>query len=342
MKQSKKFYIIVIANIIVTIVGMILLALGLNKEKNISKYSYEIQKSSDYEILLNENNFYENDILPSGYIYASKSIDEIMIDFKYYLKGNENTNIKYNYRIVGNLVGTVDYNNEQNKEIWNRSFVFYENSYNEEENINELLVDKNVNIKYGIYSDLVNSYEKEYDISVDSVLKIFLNISYEIDLSQFNVDNEIAKDVIEVDIPINNTVTEVKEKYEKSDFKEINSNENNYSIDKIICLTLGIALLSIEVIILAKKIEESIRRDLKQNYIKNILKNYNNLIVTVENEPDISNLKVMNVNKFEDLIDIAEQNQTNIIHYEVVKDKESKFYVIVNNYAYICELRNEK
>ena len=57
LKQSKKFYIIVITNIIVTIVGMILLALGLNKEKNISKYSYEIQKSSDYEILLNENNF---------------------------------------------------------------------------------------------------------------------------------------------------------------------------------------------------------------------------------------------------------------------------------------------
>ena len=82
-------------------------------------------------------------------------------------------------------------------------------------------------------------------------------------------------------------------------------------------------------------------RESKNGYLSNILKSYNNLIVTVENEPDISNLKVMNVNKFEDLIDIAEQNQTNIIHYEVVKDKESKFYVIVNNYAYICELRNE-
>lgn len=333
MKHNKKFYLVIVVNSLIIILGICLLVIGLKEENNIIQYSYEIQRKSSYEILLKENNYYDTNILPSGYVYASKSINKAKIDFKYFLKGKEKTNIKYNYSITGNLIGRVDYENEENKEIWNKSFVFSKDFYEEEADTNNLLIDKDVSIEYDYYSDLVNSYEKEYGISIDAVLKLFLNVSYEIDLSKFNIENEIIRDVIEVDIPINNTVTEVKEKYKKNDFKEIKADENNYKIDKIICLIFGITLLSIEAILLYKKIEEIIKKNLKENYIKNILKNYNNLIVTVENEPDTSNLKIMKIIQFEDLVDIAEQNQTNIIHFEIIKNKESKFYVIVGRYV---------
>ena len=69
--------------------------------------------------------------------------------------------------------------------------------------------------------------------------------------------------------------------------------------------------------------------------IKYILKNYSELIVTVSNEPNIENYTVMNINAFEDLIDLAEQNKINIIHYESIKDKKNKFYVFVDKFVYI-------
>ena len=90
MKQNKKIYINIIVNIFVIIVGISLLMIALNQKNIKQNYSYEVQRSSNYEILLNENNFYENSVLPCGYIYASKSINEVNIDFKYLLKGKTN------------------------------------------------------------------------------------------------------------------------------------------------------------------------------------------------------------------------------------------------------------
>ena len=72
LKQSKKFYLIVVANTIITILGISLLAIGLRKNTSIIPYSYEIQRNASYEILLKENDYYDTNILPSGYVYASR------------------------------------------------------------------------------------------------------------------------------------------------------------------------------------------------------------------------------------------------------------------------------
>ena len=66
-----------------------------------------------------------------------------------------------------------------------------------------------------------------------------------------------------------------------------------------------------------------------------ILKYYKELIVTVNNEPNFSNLEIINVANFKDLIDIAEQNKRNIIHFVVANKLKSKLYVIVENYVYM-------
>ena len=72
------------------------------------------------------------------------------------------------------------------------------------------------------------------------------------------------------------------------------------------------------------------------NYnITHILKYYRDLIVTVSNKPDLTNLKIMKLVILEDLIDVAEQNKVNIIHYKVPNKEESNLYVIVSNYVYV-------
>ena len=72
------------------------------------------------------------------------------------------------------------------------------------------------------------------------------------------------------------------------------------------------------------------------------MKYYKDLIVTVTNEPVITDLKVMKIDSLDDLIDVAEQNKSNIIHYEVTKNMLSKLYVIINNYVYIYTVTDKK
>ena len=80
---------------------------------------------------------------------------------------------------------------------------------------------------------------------------------------------------------------------------------------------------------------KSTPEEIYNHNIKRILKYYRDLIVTVSNEPNLSNLEIMNITVLDDLIDVAEQNQSNIIHYEVIKNELSNLYVIVGNYVYI-------
>ena len=69
--------------------------------------------------------------------------------------------------------------------------------------------------------------------------------------------------------------------------------------------------------------------------INKILRYYKELIVTVTNKPILEDLKIMEINSLDDLIDVAEQNNSSIIHYEEIKNQRSNLYVIVNNYVYV-------
>ena len=76
--------------------------------------------------------------------------------------------------------------------------------------------------------------------------------------------------------------------------------------------------------------------------LRPVLKYYKDLIVTISNKPDFSHLKLMELNCIDDLIDVAEQNNCNIIHYEVIKDEKSELYVIINEYLYMYVITGEK
>ena len=76
--------------------------------------------------------------------------------------------------------------------------------------------------------------------------------------------------------------------------------------------------------------------------INSIFKYYRDLIVTVTNIPDISNLKIMHIAILDDLIDVAEQNQSIIIHYEIIPGKKSNLYVIIDNFVYIYTVTDKK
>lgn len=278
-----------------------------------------------------------------GY-YASKSINAYVINFNYKHKGDNKINVNYNYNITANLVGTVISNQNEEKEIWNRNYILLEND-NKLNNIDEFIINEEINIDYKYYNELARSYEREYGITINSVLKLRLNISYSISSLNWGTDNNHEiDDYIELDIPITNTVTEVKKNYERNTTNDILIDNENIDVTQIILYIIGGALIITATTIIIIRIvkNKTIYKNLYERNMKRIMKYYRDLIVTVNNEPKIENLKIMNIELLEDLIDVAEQNKSNIIHYEVINNKKSNLYVIVNDYVYIYVVTDNK
>lgn len=341
-----KYVLNLLAIISLIIISSIFLFLGVNVKNNAKPYySYLVKKSSPYEVSLLPNNFYLENSLPAGRYYASKSIDSFIINFKYSLEGNKQVNVEYTYGITADLVGLIDNGDGNKKEVWTRNYVLQENVTNSCTDTYDFLIDKNINIDYENYNELARSYEKAYGITIETDLKIHFNISYSFNLLGINLSQDKIEDNIELNIPITNTITKVDEDYQNETTQDIFLNNNQLNIIEIIFYILSILFLIDALFVFIIKFKRKNKFTPEENYnhnIKRILKYYRELIVTVSNEPCINNLEVMNIINLNDLIDVAEQNQKNIIHYEVVKNERSNLYVIVDRLVYIYVVTSDK
>ncbi len=340
MKSNKVNYIIIFAITAMFIIGIIFIYFGFNYKDNAkSIYNYTAQRNSGYVVLLKPNNFYTSEILPSGKYYASNSIKEFQINFNYNFKGNKKTEIYYKYNVIATLSGTISGSDNVNKEVWTRDFILIDDKNSEQSNIDEFTINEKANIDYAYYNNLVNSYEDTYDINIDANLQVALNVHYNL------IDNQVD-DCIKLNIPITNTVTEAKEDYEKITYKDIIQEAGANSINRIIFYVIGGLLIAGAIVTIIVRIKISKTQQTPEeeynNNINRILKYYRDLIVTVTNKPDVDNLKIMNLYKLDDLIDVAEQNRNNIIHYEAIKNERSNLYVIVDEYAYIYVVTSQE
>lgn len=337
-------FLITMLIIIAIIIGAVFIKFGADYENTINPlYSYEANRNANYEVMLKPNDFYESEILPSGRYYASKSVDSYKIDFDYDFLANKEANIDYSYNVTANIVGTVVTGNDNGKEVWNRSFILLENKdgscYEDEFSVTE-----QINIDYDYYNDFARRYEDTYGITINAVLKLSLNISYNIELSNLGLENQTGEDSIKLNINLTDTVTNVEEDYEGAFSKAITQSNKEYTVNQIIYYSFGGIFIAFAIILALIMIKQNKKApvEIYKNNIKRILKYYKDLIVTVINEPVINDLKVMKIDSLDDLIDVAEQNKSNIIHYEVTKDMLSRLYVIINDYVYIYTVTDKK
>ena len=324
--------------LIIMILGIIFWGLGIIdfKEKDIN-YNIDINKTADYKVFLKENKFYENNILDSGQIYASKSIEKIAVCFKYDFLLNKENNINYNYDITAEIEGKV---NSLDSIIWQRKYVLKDKVYQNKINKKQFKVEENISLDYGFFDNLAFEYEREYEIKINAVLKLRFNIYYNISSLKNNKNNY---DYIELVIPLNNPETEVKENYEKDLKEEVLFEDSKSNTKGILYIFLSIFSYTAAIVLtyLNVKNNKKTEKEIYEKKLKRILKNYRGLIVTVKNKPNLDNLEIINLELFEDLIDLAEQNQKNIIFYEIKKSYESEFYVIINRYVYVYKLKQD-
>ena len=64
------------------------------------------------------------------------------------------------------------------------------------------------------------------------------------------------------------------------------------------------------------KLETKNNKKTSNHNLKRILKEYKDLLIKVNNEPNINNLIILKVSNINDLIEVAFQNNSHIIYYK--------------------------
>lgn len=314
----------------------LILILTSRNIKSKTIYNLTASKETNYNVILNDNSFYDN-INPKTY-YPTSAIKDYNLNFIYNLKSTQNLNLIYTYNITASIIGKVKNKYGEMKNVWERNFILQEDTTN---NVfdNNFLVNKSINIDYNYYKNLVKDYEKNYGILIDAILNVKFNINYNSYNSKYKLENNF-KDYIELAIPLTDEIISINENYDTNTINNIKVPTKNNNIQYVIIILLIITLLILifNKILNTKKTPVQIYRH-KVNYI---LKNYKNIIITVKNKINLSNLSPICLDNFDNIISIAEQNNCNIIYYEAIKDKESIFYAIVNNYVYIYIITKSK
>ena len=112
----------------------------------------------------------------------------------------------------------------------------------------------------------------------------------------------------------------------KEDNIFLENNTQNINLYEIVAFNL----IVIVIILLVIKILFS------KNNEDTILKEYHDIIIAIQNKPNINSNNIIYLNNLKDLINIATNNNINIFNYQ------NNYYIIIDNTYYIYILKNIK
>ncbi len=302
MQRKNKKLIFILS--IILLIGFIFIGIIYLNKNNFQNKKYQLKNKTSYEVTINPNNYFLNDKLEANNYYIASSIKSIDIYYDYYLKNKTKENINYSYDITATI---KSYTDNGTKLIWTKDFNL-KNINNIKEK--EIKIKENYQLDYQYYVNYVKSFQEYYNIKTENYLYVKLNI---------NINAENNPSVL-LTIPINEDIIEITLK-EDNTFLE--NNKHNIDFKKIIIFII----LVIATIYLVNKILFS------KNNEKEILKAYRDIIITIQNKPNINiNINVNNIiylTNLKDLINIAINNNVNIFNYQ------NNYYTIIDNIYYI-------
>ena len=279
---------------IILLTGILFLEL-INK--NIQNNStYQLNNKTYYTVNLKPNNYFSSDTIDANKYYITASIKSIDIYFDYYLKNKTKDDINYAYDITATL---KSYAANGTKLVWTKDFNLKNiNNLNKE----EIHIKENYNLDYDYYVNYVKSFQIYYNINTENYLDVKLNIK---------INGEYNSYVL-LTIPINENIVEIT-------MKEDNSFLENNNFNKIIHF---IYIVIIIIILLSKILFHKDNED-------DILKEYQDIIIVIQNSPNIDSNNIIYLTSLKDLISIAINNNINIFNYQ------NYYYIIMDNTYYI-------
>lgn len=324
------------------------LYLGYSNKK-IIKVDYRENSTVDYKVFLKENNFFEEEYLTEKdeKPFITSLINNINVLFNYNIQFDNTVEGTYNYEIKAIIEAKAQ---GSNKKYWEEEYEIIPSKEVKLDTNTSFSILENVDIDYEKYNSRFTDFKKELtkNLSLDGELKIVLNV--ESKLNTPKLTKSIEKDsTVLMQIPLSQLAVEAKIDTKNSNGK-INSiveieklTDTKFLVYKITGILSGVfGIISLIYFIkLIRFVHNQTRYELT---LKRILRNYDSIIVNINEYPDFGDLNVIYVKSFEELIDAHGEVRMPINYYEDEACNRGIF-VLINDptaWVYILDSYNFK
>lgn len=296
--------------------------------------SYKEVSATDYNVKLNPNEYYEVSQLPSGMNYIANLIDSININFNYTFSTNRDIDYDATYYIEAI---TRVYGKEDDSILFEKKENLVEEQKINKQNIKANNFIEDVVVNYDHFNDFVKSFKSSYALNYDSDLTIVLHV-------KTKGVNEVFSSPIEVDslalvvIPLTEQTINIS-----IDGKNINNSGsivddsiwNNVNVLYLLLFIASSGLGLFVIVRFAVLIIKSINsRSAYEKVLNKILRDYDSIIVNVENNVEENNYELINVSSFEELRDLHDNLGIPILFNDIIPNELSYFTVIKDNLLY--------
>ena len=308
--------------------------------KEVITIKYKENSSLNYKVYLKENDLFPTPFLEKDKKYIASLIDYINVDFNYDFNFSDKVKYLYFYKIEAD-VNVFEKGNEANN-IFHENRVLIDTKTFVDQTQKDFDINETVKIKYNEYNDFVRNFKTQTNIIADSNLKLtlYVTVNGDSDLIDEKINNVSKVSII---IPLTEQMINIK-----LDYKDIKNNEivkgdkleTPLSIILLFSGWIGVSLLLVNFIILSLQVYAY--KSKENPYIKRrkqLLREYDRVIVEIKNDSMINDAKnKINVNSFEELLDVSDRIEQPILHLDSTKTKKSHFVVRDSDTAYLYVL----
>lgn len=307
-------------------------------DKVVASLDYQERGSVNYKVYYKENSFYTEPYIVADKTYIAQYINNIDVDFTYLVNYTDKLAGTYDYYVKARLVAYTP--GDESNDLWTKDYKMSDVETIEFKDTNSYNITKNIKIDYQNFKEEYEKYRASSMVSSSAKLIVELVVNNHgkyktLDEIDFQANSKI-------EIPLSDSTFQIlKNSTAIGETKTIEKKEKNEKRTYILIVKI---ILWLMVVITAGSLVSLYRSDTKklslyEKTLKKILTTYDSIIVNVEKLPTLSNLSVVDVTSFEELVDAQNEVRLPINFKEDTKKKSAKFVLVRNNLAWVYTLK---
>ena len=329
----------IIAIIILIFLSITMFILSITVSSR-STIAYNENNDLNYNITLKENDYYNDSNLNNNMQYIASLIDDVNVSFNYNFNASEAFDYTYTYYIKSEV--RITDNEDTSRVIYSKVDKLTSESTVTNKDSRNFNINQSVSVNYSDYNDLAKQFKSTYGISADS--NLILSLCLEIKDQTGNVIRSIDTDnTMTLTIPLTEQLVHATSDYKKNNkisdvtvYQDF-SITNKFSFILSIIILLSAIVSIVNLVIFVKKTTK--KKTIYEITLQKILREYDRVIVNSKKAIDVTG-DVIDVNSFNELLDVRDNIEKPIIFYELHKGQKSVFIVRSDTgiYRYILKL----
>lgn len=297
---------------------------------------YNVQEKIDYNVHLDENEYYSDEYSNSKNMYVASLVDSLNVTFGYELNANKFFNGVYSYNISAVLSGR-----NNGEEVWNKTSEIFKSADYDSTDTSNVYLEKNVNISLKEYYQEAIKYNKLTGFPV--ILTIKINVENDM-LVKGESEYLNAPSEFEISMPITDKTFSVTTTNNKNINKKVSfaqETKTSFNSRLFILATIAfIALIPVAIMSLCSLFNIS-NYDEYNRRMKEIKKNYGSYLYVDKHVPVFRRKEIIEVKTIEKVYNQLDDNEY-ITMFEKEKGSECWFYAEKKNevYLYILSLEH--